>query len=230
MSSSKILKQPELSAYERWELPNVSGLDFKEGVDLKTTIRNATGHITVEDIEKIQKKAYAEGFDKGYQDGVEKGLAETRPVIEKQLAQLNTMLDMLAEPLKELDESVIQQTAELAVAVARQLVRRELRTDPNQVVAVVREAINILPVGARNVQVYLHPEDAALIRDAFSVDENEPDSSLNWKIVEEPLLSRGGCKVRAENSHIDATVEKRINRITAAILGGERATDPGNHE
>lgn len=222
MSSSKsktILKAEELSAYERWEAPNLATnekSDFTESETVKPA--------TAAEIESIQKQAYEEGFSRGHQDGIEKGFNDARTVIEARLAQLDSILSFLAAPLEELDEHVVQQTAELAMIVAQHLVQREMKQDPGQIIGVVREALKALPVSAREVKIYLHPDDNMLVKDAFSVNDNE-ENNLSWKIIEDPLLSVGGCKITSENSSIDATVEKRIKRIIAAVLGGERIDD-----
>ncbi len=223
-SLSESGKPSKQTAYERWEVPNISAPDM-DGAIQKTRQQKETELVTAAKIEEIQKQAWDEGFAQGHQEGIEKGLEDARVVIEQKLSQLDSILNLLAHPLEELDDVVIEQTAELAMAVARQLVRRELRTDPGQIIAVVREAINELPVSARKVRVMLHPDDASLVREAFSRPEEDEEAALNWRIVEEPLLQVGDCKVVAENSSIDATVEKRLNRVIAQVLGGERADD-----
>ena len=82
----------------------------------------------------------------------------------------------------------------------------------------MREAIQLLPVASRSVQVHLHPDDASLVRDTLSPAENEPA----WSIVEDPLISQGGCRVTTENSQIDATAEARLQAVIHATLGDER--------
>jgi flagellar assembly protein FliH len=76
-------------------------------------------------------------------------------------------------------------------------------------------------VAARNVRLAVHPEDAALIRETLSLGDGE--SHLN--IVEDPVLSRGGCKVVSDTSQIDASVEARLNAIISHVLGGQRNSD-----
>jgi len=127
----------------------------------------------------------------------------------------------LNEPLLALDEQVEQELVALAVTLARQLIRRELRTDPGQIVAVVRKALAILPSNARKVSLCLHPADAELVRVAMSLDEG----GQRWKIVEDPLLTRGGCRVTTETSAVDASVEKRLAAAIAKAFGGERGGD-----
>ena len=98
-------------------------------------------------------------------------------------------------------------------------VRRELRTDPTQVVAIIRQTVALLPAAARDVRVHLHPEDAQLVRERLV----EPQSARAWTIVEDPITSRGGCRVTTDTALIDARVESRIGAAIAAVLGNERA-------
>ena len=101
------------------------------------------------------------------------------------------------------------------------MIRRELKISPGEVVAVVKEALSLLPVTAGDVRLELHPDDAALVRNALLSADGDPP----WQIVEDPLLSRGGCRVLTNTSRIDATVENRINAAIAAVMGGEREVD-----
>ncbi len=196
------------SAYERWELPVVEG-------------RSSSGSLqpmTAEKLEKIEKQAHKEGFEQGHKEGLDAAQKE----IAAQMQRLSQIMRALAEPLQAADQQVEEELIQLAMAVARQIIRRELQTDPEQVVAVVREAMAELPSSARNIRIFLHPDDAALVRDAFNTEEAE---TAPWKIVEEMALSRGGCRIESDNSMVEASLEKRLNTILTELMGGSRATD-----
>jgi len=173
--------------------------------------------VTAHQLEEIQDQARQEGFRQGLREGRDAGLK----AIQEQLSLLEALLKSLDEPFSQLDESVERQLAELAMLVARQLVRRELTTDPEQVVSVVREALSALPVAARNVRLALHPEDAALIRETLSLGEADQP----FQLIDDPLLCRGGCKVLSDSSQIDASVESRLDSIISHVLGGPHGTD-----
>jgi flagellar assembly protein FliH len=188
--------------------------------------------VTARQLEEIQKQAHREGFQQGLQEGRDAGLKE----FTQRVQYLEQLIQSLGKPFEELDESVEQQLAQLAMLVARQLVRRELKTDPEQVIGVVREALSALPVTARNVQLALHPEDAVMIREALSLQEGQQNSKLappgagcfehgGFHIIDDPVQSRGGCRVLTEVSQIDASVESRLNAVIAGVLGGQRSTD-----
>lgn len=192
---------------------------------------------TAEEIEAMQKQAYEEaraagykeghkeGSEQGYRDGREegyrRGYEEGRASAAVLAERLQALIDCLSEPLAQVDARVEQELVALSIAIAKQLIRRELKTEPGEIVAVVRQATAILPSGARKISLHLHPDDAELVRSTLALDEAGP----RWRIVEDPLLTRGGCRVTTDTSHIDATVEKRLASVIAHLLGGERDED-----
>lgn len=207
---SKVISGEQLGACHRLQLPNV-GSGAAEGPS------SGGGVITVEELHQIQRQAYEEA----YAQGLEEGRAAGRDDIAQQARQLQDVLDKLGAPLAEVDDQVLEELVQLAVAVARHMVRRELKADPGQVVAIVREALEQLPVASTDVRLHLHPQDAALIRESLPLKDGE----TRWQIVESPVLSRGGCRVETGISQIDATVETRFAAIVAALMGGEREHD-----
>lgn len=165
-------------------------------------------------LEEIQKEAYNEAWQKGHTDGVQAGEAAVRDRVER----LDELLKAQARPFDILDEQIEKQLVELAMATVRQLFRREIKLDPSHVIGVVREAIQLLPAASRNVRVSLHPDDAAIVRDNLVPAEGEPA----WAIVEDPLMSKGGCVVATENSKVDASAEARLNTLIRRVAGDER--------
>lgn len=196
MSEDSTAKKPE-----RWDVPAIDG-------------GGGNGYLTAGRLEAIQKEAYREAWEKGHADGLQGGETELQARAER----LDALLTALAKPFDDLDEQVEKQLVELAMTVVRQLFRREISEQPTHVIGVVREAIQLLPVASRTVQVHLHPDDAAIIRECLSPADGEPA----WSIVEDPLMSRGGCKVTTENSRVDATAEARLNSIIQSIAGDRR--------
>jgi flagellar assembly protein FliH len=186
-----------MEGYDTWNAPAMGG----------------GGHMTAKQLEEVQKQAYDEAYARGLEEG--------KKAMQARGARLDALMVALNTPFEELDQQVEDELVNLTIAIVRQLVRRELRTDPGQVVAVVREAVAALPVVARNIRLHLHPEDAQLVREALSVSENEK----HWRIVDDPVLTRGGCRVVTENSQVDATLETRLAQIVSSVFGGERAED-----
>lgn len=174
--------------------------------------------MTAESIEVLQKQA----FEEGYSQGFEKGMQDANAEITRRIKTIDDIAGFLQKPLDDLDQAVVEQLSQLAINIARKLIRRELKTDPGQIVAVVRETVSALPVGMQNIRVSLNPEDATLLRETMKLSDGEKA----WSIIEDPLLSKGGCKVLTDFSEVDASVEARLSGIIARLLGGERQSDP----
>jgi flagellar assembly protein FliH len=203
------------AAIERWSLPQVEGNVIGRPVDERKAQAAA---------EAIARLARQESEARGYEAGMARAQAEMQGRIaelDARVEQLDSLLQFLGRPLQDLDAEVEKMLLHLALAVGKQLARRELRVDPSQVIAIIRESLAELPAAAREIRVHLHPQDATIVRERLS----EPVSERAWTVVEDPTMSRGGCIVRTENSQIDARLESRINTVIATALGDERAPD-----
>ena len=218
MQTKKLIKQDSTNEYENWQAPVVEG-----------TIASPNSFYgkppTAKEIQSLQKQAFDEAKEEGYQNGREQGYKEGKKQAEDEyqhrIQLFDSYLTLMSKPLESLDETVEQEIVKLSLLIARHIIRRELKQEPGEIVAVVREAIKAVPASAENTKIFLHPEDAELVRNAFSLKDEE----FNWKIEEDILLMRGDCRIETKSSLIDASVESRLSAIAAQMLGGERDDD-----
>jgi flagellar assembly protein FliH len=196
----------------RWTPPAVAG----DGA------RRARHGPTVTRLESIEREAFEQGFAAGRDEGlktVQAEMARRVAELDVKIAALDAVFGTLAQPLARLDEQVEAELTQLALAIAKQLVRRELKIDPAQVIGVVRHTVSLLPIAARDIRVHLHPDDAAIVNAKLAT----PVGEREWLVVEDPLLARGGCRVTTNNSSIDGRLESRLAAAAAALLGDDRA-------
>ncbi len=184
-----------------WDVPSIDG-------------PSGNGYVTAGRLQELQKEAYEEAWQNGHAEGIAAG----RRAIEQRATRYDELLNALSRPFDQLDSSVEKQLVELAIALVKQLFRREIRINPSHVIGVVREAIQLLPIASHTVQVHMNPDDAALVRETLSPADGEPA----WSIVEDPLITHGGCSVTTDNSQIDATTEARLQAVISAAFGNER--------
>ncbi len=202
-----------VAAVERWSLPQVEGNVIGRPIDERKAKAAA---------EAIARLAREQSEARGYDAGMAKAQGEILARVaelDARIKRLDSMLQLIARPLQELDADVENMLLQLTLAIGKQLARRELRVDPAQVIAIIRESLAELPAAARDIRVHLHPEDAAIVRERLAA----PSSDRAWTIVEDPTMSRAGCIVRTDTSQIDARLESRINTVIAHALGDERA-------
>lgn len=219
MSEQRRVYSAGATAIERWSLPQVEGPIIGRPVDDKKAAAAAAAAA-----EAIARLAREEAERRGYEAGMAQAQKEMQGRIaelDARIAKVDALLQFMARPLTDLDGEVEKMLLHLSLTVGKQLARRELRVDPAQVIAIIRESLEQLPAAARQIRVHLHPEDAAIVRERLK----EPANERAWTIVEDPTQTRGGCVVRTENSQIDARFESRVSTVIASALGDERAYD-----
>ena len=138
--------EPEIS---RWQSPNLDGNS------------NAQNQQTAEE---IRDAAYETGFKKGHLAGLELSKEET----EGNLKTLTSLIESMNAPFSELNQQVLESLVSITGKIAKSLVRRELRTEPEAIMAIVRDSVVALNNFSQRVQIHLHPEDASILRNIIS--------------------------------------------------------------
>jgi len=209
MNEAEMMTDKEV---EKWHAPVMEA-------DPSRVIRYREAHDasipTARDVDQWRQQAEEEGF----QQGLVRGHQEIE-VLQRRLLQL---IDFFEHPLQALNEDIEHQLTQLAVTLAQQLVRRELKVEPGEIIGLIRDSVQLLPGNTRSISIALHPEDAKLVRNALSLETSDEEHS--WKLVEDPMISRGGCQITAPPSAINATLESRLSELAASVLGGEREQD-----
>ena len=199
MASDPTQKE-KLTAYQRWELNDFDQDAVRQNVQLPTA----------DQMQRIQQQAYQEGFAAGMKDG----RSESQAVAQR----MHAIMFNLHRAMSQFEQSMAQEIMDLALDIARQMVRSALEADPVIVLAVVREAIESLPQTYQHPSLTLNPEDAHMVREMLAQDY--PGDV--WRIVEDAQIDRGGCRVATGSTEIDAKMESRWNRIVSA-LGSDAA-------
>ena len=202
------------SGAQAWRAPDIEGTAF--GSRHRRDIFGDTPEQADAAFERLRAEAYELGMASAKIE-----LDRSRRALDGEAKVFVAALNSLSQPLALIDEQVQQQIAELSISIARHLLRRELRQDPEQVIAIVRETLALLPATTPDIRVLLHPEDAALVRARLA----QPVGLGAWTIIEDPTLARGGCRLTAGLSQIDARVETRLAAVVTAVLGEDRARE-----
>jgi flagellar biosynthesis/type III secretory pathway protein FliH len=157
---------------------------------------------------EIEKEAYERGFNEGQKAGKEVG----EKMVEASLKQYALTLEELANLRTQVLTASEREVVRLALEISRKVVKREVTIDEDIILALVKVAMNRL--GEESVMtVRLNPRDVqSILRFRNAADRG---SVLNdaIKLVEDPLISRGGCLIETESGIIDARVEEQFKEI-----------------
>ncbi len=164
---------------------------------------------TVEQIARIEEQARQEGFTAGHAEGRAAGLREAAA----ETTRLRGLTDAVSAALSQADEDISHQILDLALDLARAMLKSALVVRSELVLPLVREAVRYLPAMQQPALVCLHPDDAALVQQHMG-DEL---ARTGWQLTSDPLLERGGCRIETPGSQIDATLPTRWQRLATAL-------------
>ncbi len=166
---------------------------------------------------KIRKEAAEEGRRAAMQS-VE---ATLRGKVEQQLQTIVPALQQAVQSV--LDARQVwqrhweQHALKLATAIASRIVRREVQRVPLITVELVREALQ-LAAGNERITLRLHPTDHATLQDHITKLTAEMNSLTQTRVIADPAITAGGCRVDTEFGSIDQQLEAQLARITEELL------------
>jgi len=199
MSNSPVIPKEKLSAYQRWEL---HPFDAPAAAQPAATVKAAA------DAEKV-RHIHQHAYDAGRADGLRDGALKTT----NEALQMKTVLSAIEQQSHEINQRIAHDVLELALEIARQMVRQALEVKPELVVPLIQDALARTVQPLAGATIALNPADAALVREQLG-DEL---GTAGWRIVEDAKLARGGAMLQTAATQIDATIATRWQRLAAAL-------------
>jgi flagellar assembly protein FliH len=188
-----------------------NGRGVEPAVPQEPTLEDAPA-VSQQRLAALEREAFAKGYEQGERAGAE-------AAGKRGEAMLRRLSDTLTE-LTALRASMIRQTenqiVELALAIARRVVHREISLDRNLMIAIVRVALDRLGETA-HVTVRLHPEEY----EATGAARVAEFAGADITFVPDARVGRGGCRVESDMGMLDAGVDAQIQEIARALLGDE---------
>jgi flagellar assembly protein FliH len=192
-----IIPHEKLTAYQRWELAalNEDPIQFAQEnrgpSSVTENLNAATG--------------YATGYDTGFQAG--------QDAAEKELKQIEELFSATRKALAEVEQEIARDVLNLAIELARQVLRGELSVRRDALLPVVSEAMEALPGSSTQRKLLLNPSDVDIVRSHLG----ENLKLGGWQVVEDHLIEPGGCKILSANGDIDATLATRWQRVVGSL-------------
>jgi flagellar assembly protein FliH len=204
--SSKIIPREQQSTVRKLDLDDLA----KGAAVRRTPVQQPPAQPDAKVAEGERKRER----EQAYQAGLEAGQQEAGALAAKERAELHALIGGINDLVRDFEQTLGNDVLSLSLELAKLIVRQSLKVKPELLVPVLREAIATLPGVSEDTALVLHPADADLVR---KLSESDRNLALPWKIVEDPHLERGGCRLDAPTTEVDATLETRWRRIIAAL-------------
>lgn len=165
----------------------------------------------------LEREAFAKGYAQGERAGHEAGAKRA----EATLRRLTLTLEELSRLRKSVIRETEQQMVQLALTLARRVVKREVTLDPDLVGAMAHVALDRLGQDSP-ATIRLNPDDYA----AVVASRGEGWAGSHVTVVADAAIARGGCLVESDFGMVDASVDAQIDELSRALLGDRPAEEP----
>jgi flagellar assembly protein FliH len=215
---TRFIPREELQGFASW-MPNTFGDNPANVPPVRAAVPEPEAVAPEAALEVIQAQLHAarqDGYRDGYRDGLV-ALESFKQSFAQQLAgQFGLVLTNFDHELGELEQHIAASVARIATQLARQVVRSELGARPDLVVQVAIDAVNSVLMSARQITVYVHPED----QPAIAQGAGEVLAARGARLVGKPDIERGGVLIESDAGTVDARISARWNQAVQALGTG----------
>jgi len=193
----RFIPKEQVGEAASWEFQSLGG-------EAPTTPRGTQALLTAR-----ERRAYERGIEQGRQEGIIE--AQRQQALRSQ--RLEQLLAEMRARYIELESRGADALLDLALEIARQVVRREVVVARDALLPALHEAVTVVIDQHAHPRVHLNPADLELIR-----PELDNDAMLKGcRFVPDVSVANGGCRVETAQGDIDATLATRWNRVARAL-------------
>jgi len=157
--------------------------------------------------------ARQQGYQDGYRDGTAALESFKQTFAAQATAQIGDLIEGFDAQFAALDQRLAHTVTQVAVQLARNVLRAELQMNPAVVARVASEAVNAVMLSARHISVHLHPADLPLVAEGAE----EALQARGARLQADASIARGGVLVVSDVGAVDAAVSVRWAQAVAAL-------------
>lgn len=170
----------------------------------------------IKESENAKELGYKEGYNKGYEEGFEQSIKDGNADISKLLEKLKKIMAGTINKRNEIVDAAEAQVIEVAVLVAKRVVKILTERDKGVVIRNIQEALRRIK-GRTKITIRVNIDDleiAARHKDEFY---QMLDKIEGVTVLEDPNVDVGGCIIETDFGDIDARINTQLNEIETAI-------------
>ena len=153
--TAQIIPHEKLTAYQRWEL---AALQEDHSAYSSANLSKSSKAEAGTEVASNNDAGYAAGYQLG------------RDASDQQLQQIAMLFSSASKALAAVEQQLADEILDLAIELARQILRGELTVRRDALLPVVSEAMNLLPESSTNRKLLLNPSDVDIVRSHLGED------------------------------------------------------------
>jgi flagellar assembly protein FliH len=167
-------------------------------------------------IQAMVEKERAEASEAGFKEGREAGYAEGKAEADRLTERLQTVLERAQGRREEILAETEQQIVDLALLIARKVIKIISETQKEVVKANVTEALRKIR-GKGNIIIRVNVADVKLATDHTKGFIREIEGIKGVQVAEDSTVDPGGCIIETDFGEIDARISSQLAELESKI-------------
>ena len=163
--------------------------------------------------DRLRNEAETSGYDKGHQEGYEKGVAEVDRLVERMHRILEAVMQRREEILADTESQIV----ELVILMARKVIKILSENQKNVVMANTMAALKKVKTRGE-VTLRVNLEDVKLTSEHAQEFIQHVENIKGITVLEDSSVERGGCIVETDFGSIDARISCQLQELENKIL------------
>lgn len=212
--ASELLEKAQLKAAET----------TKQAEQNAARLIESTQQQTIEMLEKAKQEALEiknQAKQEGFQAGHAEGAVSAQQEYETRLAQALVLVGKSEEERLTRIRSSEPELLKLAVAIAEKIIGAELKTSPEILVEIVKQALTGIPT-AGSIIIKVNAGDYQLIETNLPEIQKVFSDPVPVKIQQDQGVNAGNCYIETDHGNVDARIKTQLEMIMLEILKAGR--------
>lgn len=227
-AAKKILSPEEILKAELEEhMRNIEKMLAEANAQSAEIIKNANAQAeeiirsaqegAAQEAELLKQQSAEQGYNDGFAKGQQEGTLQAKQELINKVWGVDILTSAAFDVKKEIINSAEKEIIELAIAIAENILRQKLDTEPELMKKITKSAIDQLSE-KEEIRIIVNP---ALVNNLYDyVDElkEEIRGLKTVKITEDKTIPKDGVIVESPESRIDGRLATRMGEITKNLM------------
>lgn len=160
-----------------------------------------------EEAEQIKESAAKEGYRAGLEEA------------KQDIQNLRDAIMTFTTGKREVFEYIAPDILEIAIDIARKIIKKEVEQDPQIVIQTILDALENISKEETKITVRVNPIQADLVRTELPEVLSQKGSEARINIIADENVQQGGCVFNTANGIIDANIETQVEILKEALKG-----------
>jgi flagellar assembly protein FliH len=158
-----------------------------------------------------------EAFEKGCEEGREKGFSDGKEEIDRLVERLNVILSKAIEKRNEIIDDSEDQLIDMVLLIAKKVIKVISENQRNVVVNNVIQSLRKLK-SRGDVVIRVNLDDLKLTSEHAREFVEKIENVKSVTVMEDTTVDRGGCIIETDFGQIDARISSQLHEIEEKIL------------